>query len=59
MHALGRERVGNTIPTMPASGRGRADAEERLPWIRAEMAVEDAAVVCLGRHRRDFIAGFD
>ena len=58
MHALGRERVGDTIPTMPASGSGRADAEQRLGRIRAGMAVEDAAVVRLGRHRRDLITGF-
>jgi hypothetical protein len=47
------------MPTMPASGGGRADAEERLGWIRAGMAVEDASVVRLGRHRRDLITGFD
>jgi hypothetical protein len=58
MHALGRERVGNTIPTMPASGRGRADAEKRLAWIRAAIVGEDAAVVRLGPHRRDLITGF-
>jgi hypothetical protein len=43
--------------TMPASGGGH-DAEQRLGRIRAGMAVEDAAVVRLGRHRRDLITGF-
>jgi hypothetical protein len=58
MHALDSERVGNTIPTVPASGSGRADAEERLAWIRAAIVGEDAAVVRLGPHRRDLITGF-
>ena len=44
--------------TMPASGGVHADAEQRLGRIRAGMAVEDAAVVRLGRHRRDLITGF-
>jgi hypothetical protein len=44
---------------MPASGGGRADAEERLAWIRAEMAVEDASVERLDRHRRELITGVD
>ena len=47
------------MPTMTVSGGGRADAEERSRWIRAEMAVEDASVVRLGRNRRDRITGFD
>ena len=47
------------MPTMPASGGGHAAAEERLGRIRAGMAVEDASVVRLGRHRRDLLAGFD
>jgi len=44
--------------TMPASGGVHADAEQRLGRIRAGMAVEDAAVVRPGRHRRDLITGF-
>jgi hypothetical protein len=47
------------MPTRPASGGGHADAEERWGRIRAGMAVEDASVVRLGRHRRDLIAGVD
>ena len=53
------EQVGETMPTMPASDGGRADAEEHLAWIRVELAVEDAAVVRLGWQRCDLITGVD